>query len=408
MTDPYAENRWLGRKKAVEGMLLTQFGQRVDPVAMIGRFRADLRQGRGQDAPSAWRRLVLPLAAAAMVLIGLGLLVLWPNRGARPGAGPALTAVQGRVEIRRGNRSVPGDTGGALRPGDRIETGADGRATLQFAGEATVLDLDGTSRITFDGDREGKAFTVAQGRVRAQVARQPAGRPLVLSSSLALAIVRGTTLEFRVSPDMTRLDVSDGRVEFRRPHRSETLEVASSGYAMVCPGLLLSANARRTDGAAEAGRVIDDFETPLAWRQSEYSAPLEFGRSVQAHGGANGLRVAFVPKPGDEHGYGAIVRPLNLAPGDRVLRFDINVEHYEGNADWNLQARLRDRTCWHLGGGLFRELRPGWNRVELEMPKRPVNAYGGGLYRPAEVRDLILSVCQRQATFIIDDIVVTK
>jgi hypothetical protein len=225
---------------------------------------------------------------------------------------------------------------------------------------------------------------------------------MLLLSPHARAKVLGTSLAFSVDRDASRLDVLDGLVAFSRRDRPVTLEVGAGGYALARAGQTFSANARYSK--PEGGwRTIDDHAGGLLWRQSPLSTPLTFGIVAGSSPGNRGLKVHYEPKPGDRYTYGQLIHPLALRPRERLLRFSIEVQHFEGNADWNIQFRLQDRTCWVMGGSLFSELSRGRNLIEIDLAQSPANTYGGKTYRQAQVREMIFSVCQGAATCVIDE-----
>jgi ferric-dicitrate binding protein FerR (iron transport regulator) len=378
--------------------------------AVMGKIEATglpLRPATSRPAHAVfsrkWQRS-LALAAAAALLAMAG--VWW--WGGREGR---VSTVKGEV-VARVVKKVSGvrcqvsgrawtelAVGNDVRAGTRIETGKDGTVTLAWVKEPTTVELEGHS--TLDTRHSTLAF-LTRGRLTATVAKQAPGKPFVVETPQARLTVLGTRLALEATPDAARLEVLDGRVRFQRLDLPVSLDVSSGGYAMAGPGITLAANARYSS-PNESLRVIEDHEGPIAWKQSPDSARLAFELSPVAHNGRNSLRGAYEPKADDRRKYGTIVHPFTLKPGDHALRFFISVERYEGNADWNIQVRQRDGTCWFLGGGMFWDLGKGWNLVELEFPRAPVNAYGGGTYQPAEVQELLFSVCQRSAAFTVDE-----
>jgi hypothetical protein len=367
-----------------------------------------IRARSGQAAATGKRRTSAYVgwaAAAAVVLTLVGALAVLRGRSHQAPAAPwsaEVASVQGQVELQRNGTQLAARAGTKVLPGDRIATGAGGSLTLRYNGEATSLEIGGDARAALSAEGGSKRLSLEQGRLKAEVAAQPAGRPMVLATPRATAVVLGTRLALSAAQDADRLDVLDGLVRFERQDRPVSLEVSSGGHALARAGSTVASNAR-CSGPGEALRSIEDHEGPLAWQQLPDCAPLVFETTPLAHGGRSGLRVVYQPKAGDPWTYGEIGHPFALKPGDRAMRFFIKVERYEANADWNIQFRQRDRNCWLIGGGLLSDLGPGWNLVELEFPREPVNTYGGGAYRPAEVHELMFSVCQRAAALVIDD-----
>lgn len=79
------------------------------------------------------------------------------------------------------------------------------------------------------------------GELIADVFRQPAGAPLVVTTPQAEAQVPGTRFTLRAERDKTRLEVAEGKVQLTRTADRTTVEVAGEYYAVAAVGVELAA-----------------------------------------------------------------------------------------------------------------------------------------------------------------------
>jgi ferric-dicitrate binding protein FerR (iron transport regulator) len=163
-----------------------------------------------------------------------------------PAPAPALPAV---ATVNR----VDGDVFLAVGDGTRVAVKAGQKLTsadsLQTAGkaQAEVLFEDGT-RIVLEGDslidsfqtEGGKRLALKHGQLRARIARQPAGEPMVFVTATAEALVLGTRLSLSVMPASTRLDVREGKVRFTRRDDNASVEVSADHFAVAGKGISLT------------------------------------------------------------------------------------------------------------------------------------------------------------------------
>jgi ferric-dicitrate binding protein FerR (iron transport regulator) len=179
-------------------------------------------------------------AAAAAVLVAAGLTLVLPGTSPRA----SLVECAGDVALLRGGKAVGARAGLPICPGDRIRTGADGRATVAFEGEATALDVPADSSVAFEsGPGQGKRLALEEGRLRCVVAPQPSGAPLVVRTPHAESTVLGTAFALRVAGGRTRLDVAEGRVRFapRDGGREAVLVAARQAATADARGVSLAA-----------------------------------------------------------------------------------------------------------------------------------------------------------------------
>ncbi len=144
-----------------------------------------------------------------------------------------LTSAGSGSTVRRGNESIQAKAGMALFNDDRIS--AAGSASVARFDDGTVLTLEAGATLSFNSPDEnaGKALSLSAGTLRASVARQSADKPLVVKTPHAVATVLGTQLTLSLNGDATRLEVSEGRVGFRRLSDGKSVMVASNEFALV-------------------------------------------------------------------------------------------------------------------------------------------------------------------------------
>jgi len=165
-----------------------------------------------------------------------------------PAKEPRETRVTGIARIERAEGDVRLRLGDAAATGDQVLPRME-IATVGPKSRAVIRYLDGTSveigpesavRDFAEGDGKGKTFFVAKGAVTAEVKKQPADRPMILTTPLGEAKVLGTTLRLKVDEKgATRLEVVEGKVRLTRLSDSKGVEVVTSHYAVTAGGVEL-------------------------------------------------------------------------------------------------------------------------------------------------------------------------
>ncbi len=189
------------------------------------------------------RRRVLTMLVPTSALAAALFLALWVTRpaGEIEPVGTLGTVTAG-VTIHRGKETLLAKTGVALLPGDRVHVGDGGQARIEYP-DKTALQLDQRTDIRLPSGGSatssiGKRVHLVWGRVTAEVAKQPSGRPMVFTTPNAQAVVLGTvlTLEFTPTAIATRLDVSEGLVGFTDVDSRLLVEVPTGHFATVAEG----------------------------------------------------------------------------------------------------------------------------------------------------------------------------
>ncbi len=153
------------------------------------------------------RALLLAVACLALALPALAL----------EGIG-GVVAVRGDVAILRGDARLEAVPGLAVERGDRIVTGAGGRALLQLDGGLTVTVASATELVLEELRRDARtsALTtwlgVVEGLVRAVLTAPVADNEVEIRTPLAVTSVRSTEWTVEHAPDHTAVFVRDGEV----------------------------------------------------------------------------------------------------------------------------------------------------------------------------------------------------
>jgi hypothetical protein len=209
-------------------------------------------------APGIKRRVVwLAFAASVAVLVGISFLGSLREEKLRA----TLLSPQGEVVVRRGNQTLKPQEISALRIGDVIQTGPGSTATLKYLNEATSLNLKENTEVKLSGIKTGKQVELTHGKLEANVAKQPAKRPMVLSTPQARTTVVGTRFVLDARRTSTWLEMTEGTVELARSNDASGIKVVAGQFAVVATGLELVARpvTREMNPARPAPVKVDLF-----------------------------------------------------------------------------------------------------------------------------------------------------
>lgn len=224
---------------------------------------------------------------------------------------PALAraeAVEGEILVTKGDASKPLRLGDELRAADRVQVQEGGRLELAYADGTRVVLEGGTVATLVDRPFGGaKRVQVESGELTASVSPQPPGAPMTFVTPHSEARVLGTELLLDVSQEATRLEVREGKVEFRRTLPAQGQEPQSVIVKTDQSGLSAKAGLALEDGlwptrrtglaflyaASAAGISFDDPQTGdsrtsvvasegRAWFDRLYRMTFDGGRFVAA------------------------------------------------------------------------------------------------------------------------------
>lgn len=171
-------------------------------------------------------RLFAPLAAiAAMLCVAL----LAFQFGARPH--PLVTVDLADGAFFRGEQVVALRIGQRLPAGEFFVEGATGSAQLRFE-DGTLVTVGGGSEVSISAPASGKRLDLRAGVLSADVASQPAGKPLRIGTPAAEVEVMGTILTVNATPEQTGLSVAEGAVRMRRLVDGNSIQVPARHHAV--------------------------------------------------------------------------------------------------------------------------------------------------------------------------------
>jgi hypothetical protein len=216
--------------------------------------------------------------------------------------------VQGSVVLVTAAGRVPATDGQGLLAGQGIETaGRDGLAVLRYA-DGTRLELGADTAVSVPAEAPaptgkaapGRRVDVALGTLAAEVARQPADRPMLFATPHAEARVLGTRLVLNVSADATRLEVQEGRVRLTRLADRQWADVGGGQFAVASKGPPPFARVPPPPAPAAAWKDLFNGKDLSGWRptQGRWSATAD-GMIVGEDGGSGKARIESAQPWGD-------------------------------------------------------------------------------------------------------------
>jgi hypothetical protein len=204
----------------------------------IKRRRPTLRVAPARPSPRRTLGMLVPFGALAATL----LVTLWltrPSGDVEPVG--TIGSASADVDILRGRDLIEDAKAGTpVFPGDHVRVGEGAQARIDYPDKTRVqLDQRTDVQLSAEGSLAmgvGKRVTLAWGRVTADVAKQPVGKPMIFTTPNAQAVVLGTvlTLEFTSTASATRLDVVEGMVGISdNSSRAAMVEVPAGHFATV-------------------------------------------------------------------------------------------------------------------------------------------------------------------------------
>ena len=191
--------------------------------------------------PAARRFAFRAAAVAAVLVVGVIAAYFGFRPAAGPGPGPEPIAAVARLDdvqgeaflVAAGGPAVPAQAGQELFPGQEVRTGEGGFAVLQFP-DATRLELSSETALRLlDG---GKRVFLAAGALHADVADQPAGRPMEVATPHAVIFAPGARFTSAAGADATRVELEAGHARMTRADDPRSVEVGPGRVVVAGPG----------------------------------------------------------------------------------------------------------------------------------------------------------------------------
>jgi hypothetical protein len=180
--------------------------------------------------------------------------------------------------------------------GDRLETGGAAQVNVRYAAEETTLEVGPETAAAFGEENGAKRIALDRGNLKADVAPQPQGKPLVFTTPQATAEVLGTRLVLSSHDDASTLAVTHGKVMLGGRQTQKKVLVSTGEYAVAGGHEPLEAHLL----APVPGRfrLIEDNENGLRWTGVPWSDPVNVSAStVHAAAGKTSVRVEYRHRP---------------------------------------------------------------------------------------------------------------
>lgn len=163
------------------------------------------------EKAQAWKERTLLNQHRAQKAVESVTYTLAHNLGSKANA--VASGVTGDVRISRNGqfKGLDGSDGDLLVPGDKIETGADGRIDLVMK-DGHKIHLEPHSTLTFEKD---EVSYLAEGALAAmrKLIKEKMGKKFEVRTPSAVTSVRGTEYSIQATPEGTTIEVHEGSVE---------------------------------------------------------------------------------------------------------------------------------------------------------------------------------------------------
>jgi len=255
-----------------------------------------------------------------------------------PEKAPATLAEVAKLE------SVDGDVGlneaaakpGPLTAGFILDTRTEKSAAVIRYPDGTRVDVGGLTRLQDEPTKPGRVLTL-NGVLSAEVAKQPADKPMLFLTPHAEVRVLGTRLKVDSAGDSTRLDVTEGRVRLTRLKDKASVEVAAGHHAIAgSTGSMTSRLTRASSGlialysfkegkggivhdTSRAGAPLDlkiENEAAVKWT----SKGLLLGAPTMVASPGAATKIAQACRQSNEITIEVWVRPATLTPAGKDCR----------------------------------------------------------------------------------------
>lgn len=183
----------------------------------------EIERPRSVRGTSLWMNLLM-VAAAAALIAGVFIAPGFLQQGR---AVARVESVEGEAIIFRDQMEVPLQAGAAVLTGQPIRVAAGALLVLEYADRTRVELTGGSLTLASDPKTRAKQVRIESGEVFASVAKQTAG-PMLFQTPHAVATVLGTELRITVADEGTRLDVTEGLVQFAKKDGGDPVLVAAS------------------------------------------------------------------------------------------------------------------------------------------------------------------------------------
>jgi len=196
--------------------------------------------GRPREPDSSSQGRTLFAVFAGLLLAAAGLLRLEYSDAARKIA--VVNEVSGMALIYRKDVGIVAAAGMPILPSDEIRVQDAAQLRLTYR-DQSQLRIGPKSRIVLQPNasllpgilagEKSKEISLLEGRLEADVKRQPADWPLVLETPHVTANVRGTRLILTVNGDQSQVEVLEGEVSVQSPHHAQSPVKLTAGLQVL-------------------------------------------------------------------------------------------------------------------------------------------------------------------------------
>lgn len=243
-----------------------------------------------------------------------------------------IEEVSGEAFRLRPEGKVPLAPGAGVLAADGLETGGGpSRLVLRFP-DKTRMELGPETSASDFKTEKGKGLILKKGTLRAVVAKQPKGEPMIVLTPHGQVKVVGTTLRLLVDPDPkkgTRLDVEEGKVELK-DLAGKTVLVESGHFAVAATGVELLARSRE----GTLGRYLQGLPPGTRKSRGDGDWTVETGAVVQRK--VSTIRGDEPKKVGDPESYLVFPysEPKSFSLSVRVHLDEVIAEQAPGYGAW--------------------------------------------------------------------------
>ena len=176
---------------------------------------------------------VLWAAIAAQIAI-VFFLMNRPDDKFLPETLASLYSESGKAVLERNGKKMQVTADLRLIDGDKIYVEEKGDLRITW-NDSTITEFKDESQASFSIVNGAKHIFVDNGKLMANVTKQPEGKPLVVNSKSSVATVLGTKFTMKINQLESMLEVKRGSVELMRKSDSKSVVVNAHEYAVSSP-----------------------------------------------------------------------------------------------------------------------------------------------------------------------------
>ncbi len=250
------------------------------------------------------RRRVRQLALALTVLLAAGIGGFAFLTQPLPMVDARIGHADEKVTVTRNDQQLEVASGFELQAGDVVEIPKAAVASINYD-DGTRVVLSPDSQVTLEEltrwNTASKHLSLGSGSLTAHVAKQLAGKSMLIATSNARFRVLGTRFTLEAGVSSSRLDVIEGRVQVRPRDDSAAIDVTQGQFAVADTGSAVNAQASepRADRGLLALYCFEEGEGTTVHDVSGVNSPLDLlidrpHAAAWLPGGGLGLREAAI------------------------------------------------------------------------------------------------------------------